>query len=141
MGNPILPGKGEGEGAVRKRSVILTALCIFSFIYFGVTSLLLLVSLLYSGSFRDLINTYVTGDPVSFGGVFSVLLVMFLLTTAAFTGTLLMWRMRRLGYYLFGIPVLIISCYQLFQKDIPAFSTVILVVLLILFGIFFRKLR
>jgi hypothetical protein len=129
------------EKPVRKRPFILTALCLVSFVFFGLISLLLLVSLLYSGSFRNLINTYVTGDPVSFIGVFFVLLLMFLLTAAAFTGTLLMWRMKRKGYYIFVIPVLTICCYQLFRNEIPVLSTAILFFLLVSFSIFYRHYR
>ena len=129
------------QPAERKRPFLLTALCIFSFIFFGLISLLLLASLLFSGSFRELINTYVTGDPVSFGILFSLLLAMFLLTAAAFAGTFLMWRMNRKGYYLFGIPVLAICCFQLVQKEVPVFTTWILVLFLLLFGLFYKKLR
>lgn len=126
---------------MRKRPFILTALCLVSFIFFGLISLLLLLSLLYSGSFRNLINTYVTGDPVSFAGVFFVLLLMFLLTAAAFTGTLLMWRLSRKGYYLFVIAVITICGYQLFRNEIPVLSTAILFFLFVSFSIFYKRYR
>ena len=121
--------------------MLLTALCLFSFTFFGLISLLLLVGLLWSGSFLTLINTYVTGEPVSFGGVFSSLLAMFLLTGAAFAGTVMMWRLKRTGYFVFGIPVLAICSYQLFRPEVNVFSTALLISLLFLFGIFYKKLH
>jgi hypothetical protein len=50
-----------------------------------------------------------------------------------------MWWMRRWGYYLFGIPVLSISLYQLFRPEIPVVSTAIQVTLIVLFGIFYKR--
>jgi hypothetical protein len=123
------------------RPFLLTLLCIFSFIFFGLISLLLLISVFYTGSLRDLLNTYIVGDPVSTLGVFSVLMLLFVLYASAFAGTALMWRMKKTGYYLFGIPVLAISAYQLFQHKIPTLSTFILISLLLLFGAFFKRLK
>jgi hypothetical protein len=139
MKKTTLPGAGESPA--RKRPFFLTALCLASFIFFGLISLLLLVSLLYSGSFRNLINTYVTGAPVSFVGVFFVLLLMCLLTAAAFTGTLLMWRLKRKGFFIFGIPVLAIASYQLVRNEVPVLSTAILIFFLVSFGIFYKYYR
>jgi len=123
----------------RKRPFVLTLLCIASFVYFGLISLALLFSLFYTGSLRDLLNTYIVGHPVSTFRVFAFLLMLLVMYASAFTGTLFMWKMKRAGYYLFAIPVLAISVYQLFQAEIPVFSTGILITLLILFGLFYKR--
>lgn len=119
----------------------MTLLCCFAFPFFGLISFLLLVSVFYSGFFTDLINTYIAGKPVKAAGVFSILFLLFLLYATAFTGTILMYRMRRLGYYLFGLPMLAVCIYQLFQPDVPALSTGILISLLVFFGAFLKKMR
>jgi hypothetical protein len=133
---PAVPETGRP-----KRPFLLTLLCCFAFPFFGLISLLLLVSVFYSGFFTDLINTYIVGKPVKAVGVFSILFLLFILYATALTGTILMYRMKRAGYYLFGIPMLSVCIYQLFQPDIPALSTGILISLLVLFGVFLKKMR
>jgi hypothetical protein len=124
-----------------KRPFFLTLLCLFAIAFFGLISLLILISLLYSGTFRDLINTYIIGEPVTWASVFFILLLLLILYGSSVAGVLLMWRMRRPGYYLFSIPVLAISVFQLLQKEIPVLSTGILIALLVLFGIFIKKMK
>ena len=123
-----------------KRPVLLTALCIFASVFFGLIALILLVALFYSGSFMELINTY-TDEPVSYGQLMALLSSMFLLVTAAVAGIYLMWRMKRTGYYVFSIPILTVCIFQLSMSRIPVFSTWMLVMFIILFGLFFTKLR
>ena len=122
-----------------KRPFFLTLLCVFAFAFFGLITLLAFISLFFSGTFRDLINYYVVGEPVTGTGVFSILLLLFILHGSAVAGVILMWRMKRWGYYLFGIPVLSISLYQLFQPEIPVVSTAIQITLVVLFGIFYKR--
>lgn len=128
----------EHPGAPR-RPFLLTLLCLAAFASFALITLLLLPSLFYSFSFTNLINTYITGPPVSSGTVFLVMLLLIILYATACAGIILIWRLKRAGYFLFGIPVLLLAVYQLIQADIPILSTAILVFFLIGFGIFYRK--
>lgn len=135
------PAVNASEPIQAKRTFILTVLCLISFTYFGLMLSLVLLSLFYSGSFRELVNTYIQGDPVTGPVFFLLLFLLLVLYSAAFTGTVLIWKMKRKGYFLFGIPVLLLTFYQLIQADIPILSTAILIFLLIGFGVFYRKLH
>lgn len=132
---PLTRGKGR-----RPRPLLLTALSLFSFVYFGILTALLLLSVFYSGWITGLLNTYNPGAPKSGFTVTLGFALVFLLHALCLTGTVLIFRMKRTGYYIYGVSALVISCYQLFQPQIPVYSTAIPVALLILFGIFFKRL-
>jgi hypothetical protein len=125
---------------VRPRPMVLTALCLFSFVYFGLLSGLLLLSLVYSGWITELVNLYNPGHGSTWFAVTGVFLLLFLLHALCFTGTFLVWRRKRTGYFIYGISALMLSFYQLFQPTVPVYSTAIPVALLVLFGLFFRRL-
>lgn len=124
-----------------KRPVLLTALCLFSFVFFGMIALLLVISLFYAGSFRSLLNTYLAGATLNTSGVFLIIASLFIVYACAFTGILFMWRLRRKGFYLFAGAVLILGVFQLFSNDFSFLSTTILIILLLFFSLFFRKLH
>jgi hypothetical protein len=56
-------------------------------------------------------------------------------------GIILIWKMRRLGYFLFGISSLIIAGYQLFSTQISPLTTAFYIVLILAFGFFLKKLK
>lgn len=124
-----------------KRPVLLTALCLFSFVFFGMIALLLVISLFYAGFFRSLLNTYLAGATLTTSGVFLIIASLFIVYACAFTGTLLMWRLRRKGFYIFTGAVVVLGVFQLFSNDFSFLSASILIILLLLFGLFFRKLH
>jgi hypothetical protein len=62
-----------------KRPFLLTLICVFAIAYFGLITLLAFISMFFSGTFRDLINYYVVGEQVTVTGVFSILLLLFIL--------------------------------------------------------------
>lgn len=104
-------------------------------------ALLLVISLFYAGSFRSLLNTYLAGATLNTSGVFLIIASLFIVYACAFAGILLMWRLRRKGFYLFVGAVLILGVFQLFSNDFSFLSTTILIILLLFFSLFFRKLH
>ncbi len=125
---------------MRKRPLILTALSLFSFVYFGILSVFLLLSVFYSGWITRLLNAYNPQSQKSGFLVSLAFVLLFLLHAACFAGTVMVFRMKKAGYYLYGIAALILSCYQLFQPKVPVYSTAIPVLLLVFFGLFFKRL-
>jgi len=124
-----------------KPPFLLSLLCVFSFVFFGLISLLFLTSLFYSGSIIRIINEYIPERPVAPARVILIVIAGFILHGAAFTGTVLMLKMKKTGYVVFGIAVLIICIYQLFQDKISLFITLFYIILIILFGLFYKKFR
>jgi hypothetical protein len=131
----------DTQGTSLKPPFLLSLLCVFSFVFFGIISLLFLISLFYSGSIIRIINEYIPERSVAPIQVILIVIAGFLLHSAAFTGTVLMLKMKKTGYILFGISVLIICLYQLFQDKISLFTTLFYIILIILFGLFYKKFR
>lgn len=124
-----------------KRPFLLTLLCLFSYVFFGLIALIYLLAIVFSGTLADMVLRYA---PEKYGTpslVFVYSLGGFLLHTFSFLGILLMWKMKKLGYMFFGISSLIISSYQVFASRISPLTTAVYIFLLIAFGLFIKKLR
>jgi hypothetical protein len=124
-----------------KRPLLLSVLCLFSFVFFGILSLVFLVSFFYSKWITGITNSYLPEAGQLRWGVIGITAAGFLLHAAAFTGSVQMWRMKRSGFYVFGIACLVISVYQIFRDEISIGITLLYIGLILLFGIFFKKLR
>lgn len=120
---------------------LLSLLVVFSLVFFGLISMLFLISLFYSGSIIRVINEYIPEGSVHPAKVILITIAGFLLHGTAFTGTLLMLKMKKAGYFLFGIAALIICSYQLFQDNISVLTSLIYISLIILFSFFYKLFR
>ncbi len=124
-----------------KRPFLLTVLCLFSFVFFGLISVLFFAALLYTGSITDMVLRYAPENSPARITVLSYILGGFLLHGLSLAGNILIWRMRRLGYILFGISSLMIAAYQLFATQISPLTTAFYVGLILAFGFFLKKLK
>ncbi|MCX6247404.1 MAG: hypothetical protein NTW10_06700 [Bacteroidetes bacterium] len=124
-----------------KRPFLLTLLCLFSFVFSGLITLLFLLALLWSGTIADMVLRYAPENSASGITVFFYTLAGFLLHALSLTGIILIWRMKRIGYLLFGISFLIIAGYQLIASQISPLTTGFYIGLIIAFGLFLRKLK
>ncbi len=124
-----------------KRPFLVTLLCLFSFVFFGMIALLFLVSAFWSGRITEVMNYYLTGTTRSMAGVLGIAAGGFILHAACIAGCIMMWKMRRIGYYLFGIASLVITLLQLFNKNAATATIAVYILLIILFGIFYRKME
>ena len=125
----------------RTRPLFLELLCIFSFVFFGMITLLFLFSVFYSGWIGDVVNQYTLQNSYSKTQILIITLGGFILHTTAFAGAILIWNLKKSGYYLFSISTLITAVYHLFHHNIPVSYTILYISLVILFGLFYRKFR
>jgi hypothetical protein len=124
-----------------KRPFILTLICLFSFVFFGLLTFVFLFAIFYSGTITDMVLRYAPeNSPVAIS-VFFYITGGFLLHGIALTGNILIWRMKKLGYLLFGISSLIIAAYQLMATQISPFTTAFYICLIIAFGLFYKRLK
>ncbi len=123
------------------RPILLSLLCVFSFVFSAIVSILFLVSVFYSGRLTSVINQYMPDDNQSGMKVFLICFGGFALHAVSFAGTFLIWRLKKTGYYLLSSSSLLIAGYQLFHPKISTSVTLIYIVSILLFGLFFRKLR
>jgi hypothetical protein len=136
--------KSSDAGEIRpvfKRPLLLTAVCIAAFVHFGLLAILFLLATLKSGWIREVVNRYLdTGQYTSYH-LFFLFGAAFLLHSLAFTGLILVWKLRRTGFYLLCLACIVLSIYQLFNSLAPLSSVGIYIAFLLLTGIFFRKMQ
>jgi hypothetical protein len=124
---------------LRPRPILLSALCLFSFVCFGLVALLFLTGLFNTGRITGVMLQYMPSGNYSKAQTFLVFSAGFLLHGLALTGIFLMWNLRKAGYYFLGIPCLIIASCQLINPLAPILSTAIYIFLILLFGLFYRR--
>ena len=131
----------EQEYPKRSRPVLLTIICLFSFVFFGIISFLLLLSVFYSGWITEVVNKYTPDNIHSKAYIILMVLGGFLFHAGALTGVIKIWMLKKVGYYLFSMSTLVIALFQLFNHRVPASTTSVYIALIFLFGIFYRKLK
>src|SRR5665647_309268 len=89
---------GNTQEEVAKRPFMLTVLCLFSFVFFGLISVLFLVALLYTGSITDMVLRYAPENSPARITVLFYILGGFLLHALSLAGNILIWRMSCLLY-------------------------------------------
>jgi len=125
----------------RNHPFFLTILCLFGWVYFFVFMVLFIAGFFFSGWVTDAINLYAPVVQYSKTGVTLILGLFSVLFILAFSGIIVMWNMRRYGYYIFGISSLLLASLQLFHFRISFSGPFIFIVLLILFGLYYRRFR
>jgi len=128
-------------GPVTPRPVLLTVLCLFSFIFFSLLSLLFFIFVFYSGKIASVRNLYVPEDKYSANHLLILFSAGLLFHLTAFAGTFLLWHRRKAGYYLLAPSCLFIALYQLLQPHTTLGTAGVYIFLIILFGLFFRRLH
>ena len=123
------------------RPMALTVICLFSFIFFGMISIIFLLALFYSGTVTEVLLRYAPGNGITKTGLFFYAFFGFLLHGGSFTGCVFMWRMKKIGYILFSLSTLTIAIYQLFEAKLSPLTTAVYILLVIAFGIFLKKMR
>jgi len=136
---PATPNE-EVKALQPSRPLVLTALCLFSFIYSGIIALLMITAIFYSGTLTRIVEKYASKGTflVSPVLIFFSLAILF---SGVFTGTLLIWKMKKKGYYVFGVSIFAITIFQLLSPQVNVIATLADIGLLIFFGFFFRLLR
>lgn len=123
----------------RSRPAFLTLLCLFSFVFYGLISLVFFLALFFSGWIADVRSKYLPEGTESKGIIILITLAGLLLHLVSLTGSIYMWYRRRSGYLMLSISTLIILLYQLLSSSISVLTTVVYFIFIILFGIFYRR--
>jgi hypothetical protein len=124
-----------------RRPFFLTLLCIFAGIYYFLFAALFTAGFFFSGWVTNAINMYAPVVLYSKAGVTLTLAGLSLLFILSFTGIVVMFFMRRPGYWIFGVSSLLLSAVQLFRPTLSFSGPVMFILFLILFGLYFRRFR
>jgi len=124
----------------KSRPIGLSIFCLFGFVYFTLLSLLFILAIFYSGWITEVTNKYVPAEIVTRTDMLLFLLTGAILHLIAFAGLIFIWNMRKIGYFLLGIPCLVVASYHLLQSQISIYNTLVYIIFIIVFGLYYRRL-
>jgi hypothetical protein len=123
------------------RPFLLTMLCLFAMVFYGLMTVIFTFALFWSGMITDMVLKHAPENEVSGSSVFLYIISGFVLHASSLTGIILIWKMRRLGYLLLGISTLIIAGYHLLSSQVSPVTTAFYIGFILLFGLFLKKLK
>ncbi len=122
------------------RPLGLSILLIFSFVFNGFVTLLLLAGLLYSRILKNVIEQYYQEFSLTDFSAIVILVVASLLFASAFFGSLKMWKMRKTGFYIYAGSYVVILATMILLGSYDFLNMAIAVVLIIIFGLYSHKM-
>ena len=134
------PGTGVPPKA-GKRPVLLSVLCLFGMVYFLVISVILVIATLYSGWISEVTNKYAPAREIRPDIVLLVFIGAALLHMVSFAGLVMIWRLKKTGYYLLSVPSFLIASFFLILPQVSPSSVVIYIVFIFAYGFYYRKLE
>ncbi len=121
------------------RPVLLSVLCVFSFVFYGLISLIFLFALFYSGWISEVRNKYLIEGTESKDIILLITAFGFVLHLISLIGSIIIWYRRKSGYLMLSISTLIMVLFQLLSDRISILTTAVYIILIILFGIYYRR--
>lgn len=130
--------KPQQEG----RPTFLTVLCILTFIGSGLSALFLLIGLVFAGAASGMLSSIPgIGDIGGLGtGYFLIVLVLAL---ASLYGAIMMWKLKKLGFYLYSGANVIVLFVPLVMASgkFSIFGLVITALFIFLYGLNLKHLK
>jgi hypothetical protein len=90
-----------------KRPFLLSFMCVVGFTYTSLFSLLFLMGMLYSTGISGILDKYLQLYDLPRMNFFFLSLGLFLVFFSAFLGVFLMWRLQKLGFYIYTASAVI----------------------------------
>ncbi|UCG27112.1 MAG: hypothetical protein JSV24_09065 [Bacteroidales bacterium] len=136
------PEQPQQEVAKKERPTFLTVLCILSFIGSGLSSLMFLIAVVAAGVIMDFLTGLPGMSELSAGGS-GFFLVSLLLALGSLFGAILMWKLKKTGFYLYSASnILAIFVPVIFAAGgIAWFGVLITVVFIVLYGLNFKHME
>ncbi len=131
----------ESPSTAGSRPVLLSIFCLFGFVYFFLLSGILVLALFYSGWITEVTNKYAPVRVVTANQLLLIFLSGALLHMVAFAGLVMIWKLKRLGYYFLGAPCLLISSYFLLLPGVSPTTVIVYILFIFIFGFYFRRLK
>jgi hypothetical protein len=126
------------EKAIRpKRPFFLTFMCIIGFTYTILFSVLFLIGILYSAGLSGIIDRYLQLYDLSRLNILLFSISLFLVFFASFLGVFMMWKMQKLGFFIYLASILVFLILEItfagfFLPDI-LIHTLLIILFLIAF--------
>ncbi len=132
----------ENAGAKSPRPVLLTVLCILSFIGSGLSVITFLALIIGAGRLMELLS-FMPGMAEGGAGAIGYLAIALILNIGTLTGAILMWGLKKIGYFIY-VAAYVLQFILPIVFGVSTFSIlglVIMAVFVILYGINLKYMK
>lgn len=126
--------------ADQNRSFGLSLLCMIVFVYSVFFILLFIAGIIFSKWITNLLNDFAIARQYSESSVILFNSTAIFLYGLSFSGALLMWRLNRLGYYMYIFATVLLAVIPFFIGFGNILNVIIFILLIIFFSIYILKL-
>jgi hypothetical protein len=126
---------------IERRPFFLSILCMVVFVYSTFFILILSTGLIYRNWITGVLNDFAQSRQFETSSVILFSVSGVFLYGLSFAGALLMWRIKKIGYYLYVFSSAMIFLIPLFFGFENITNVIIFSVLIILFSLYYRRLK
>ena len=131
----------SSQETIIKRPFFLSILCIAIFVYAGFLAALFLFALLFNIWVTVTLEGFFPEKNLITNNVILISIIGLILNIASIVGAIFLWKLRRKGFYIYLFSNLIFILLPFFIGYGNIYSSTILVIMLLLITIFYRKLK
>lgn len=140
----IVPESDQTQEIVKKthtRPVFYSALVSAALLYSFLMSVLFLAGILKNKWLTNVMNDYFPERVFSDSGTLFFTITGLVVHAISITGLIFLIRLRRIGYYIFGIATVLLITIPYLYGSGNLVSSVIYATVYILLGLYFKKMR
>jgi hypothetical protein len=131
-----------GPKVEKKRPLGLSLLLIFSFVYNGLLSLVMLAGLFYPDIVQNILQQYYKQIYISGTAAFLFALAGTIIFGISFFGLILLWRYKRRGYTFYALAqVIMLFTLVVILRSYDYTNIAIVVVVLVIFGLYAKNMK
>lgn len=131
----------SSQETIIKRPFFLSILCIAIFVYAGFLAALFLFALLFNIWVTITLEGFFPEKNLITNNVILISIIGLILNIVSIVGAIFLWKLRRKGFYIYLFSNLIFILLPFFIGYGNIYSSTILVIMLLLITIFYRKLK
>ncbi len=131
----------SSQQIISKRPFFLSILCIAIFIYAGFLALLFLFALIFNTWVTSTLNDFFPEKTLNSNNVVLISLIGFVLNIVSVAGAIYLWKLRKIGFYLYLLSNLIFIFFPFLIGYGNLYSAAILILILLLIVLFLKKLK
>jgi hypothetical protein len=133
----------ENDHTVKEieRPFLLSLLCVVVFVYSVVFMLIFLAVALFNNWIRYVLYDFFPGVKIERPAILWLAISGLILYIFSFTGAVFIWKMKRLGYYIYIFSSLAIACIPFLFGLGSIINVIVFSALITAFAFFLRKLN
>ena len=132
--------EGTENKKIIQRPFFLSILCVIVFVYSTLFILLFLSGAIFNNWITSVLNDFLNDDLYEKQFILILSVSGLVLYSLSFISVLFIWRLKRLGFYIYASSSIALIIIPFFFNLGSLISSVILMLMILAFAIYFRKL-